>query len=308
LVYTGAMNFTTQQIYTHYNNMVLVRDQPLAMAYTIEFEEMWGGDGALPDPMLARFGTHKLDNTPKLFKPAGELVELYFSPSDNTNAAILGTLEEAQQDVLFALLTFTRGDLAASVAEGHQQGIDVRGIINNVNDNGSQYNFLLSQGVPVKHHSPSRIFHHKYAVVDQHKVITGSHNWSNAANNINDENTLIFHSPDIANIFRQEFEARWAELPDLTQVSTTWPTSLHIHALVQHDGMIQVLVESDIDRNTVWQLHDMQGRAFATLTQGLQSGQQWLQIPVYFASPGMFVLTARGEDGIFAVSRLSIVR
>jgi len=59
--------------------------------------------------------------------------------------------------------------------------------------------------------------HHKYAIIDAEpnatnpKVITGSHNWTNRAENHNDENTLIIHDADIANIFRQEFEARWCE-------------------------------------------------------------------------------------------------
>jgi phosphatidylserine/phosphatidylglycerophosphate/cardiolipin synthase-like enzyme len=43
-------------------------------------------------------------------------------------------------------------------------------------------------------------------------VITGSHNWTTSATTINDENTLIIHDVDIANIYRQEFEARWSEV------------------------------------------------------------------------------------------------
>jgi len=49
-------------------------------------------------------------------------------------------------------------------------------------------------------------------------VITGSHNWTWSADNINDENTLIIHDQRVTNIFRQEFEARWGELN---------PTSIH---------------------------------------------------------------------------------
>jgi len=41
-------------------------------------------------------------------------------------------------------------------------------------------------------------------------VLTGSHNWSASANDKNDENTLIIHDATIANLFYQEFMARWA--------------------------------------------------------------------------------------------------
>lgn len=303
-VFTGSMNFTTQQIYTAYNNMVLVRDWPLAKAYTIEFDEMWGSVGEMPNESAALFGNNKQDNTPKLFKPDGEWIELYFSPSDNTNGAILGTLEEANEDILFALLTFTKTDLAAMIAHRFHDGVDVRGIIDNINDNGSEYNFLREQGVPVKDHVPSSIFHHKYAVVDQQKVITGSHNWSNAANTVNDENTLIFHSATIANIFRQEFEKRWAELPDLTSVLTEAPPMLEIINLIRQDGYLMVQVASNVDRQTLWQLYDFSGREAGSVQQYLVAGANWLQLPWQLPMGGMYALTVMGEDGSFAVRKV----
>ncbi len=53
--------------------------------------------------------------------------------------------------------------------------------------------------------------HHKYAVIDGQVVITGSHNWSAAANHDNDENTLFIYDARIANQYEQEFRARVAE-------------------------------------------------------------------------------------------------
>ena len=43
-------------------------------------------------------------------------------------------------------------------------------------------------------------------------VITGSHNWSTAAETNNDENTIIIHDANIANQFYQEFYMRMSEL------------------------------------------------------------------------------------------------
>ena len=61
------------------------------------------------------------------------------------------------------------------------------------------------------------LLHHKYAVVDAEPlgytpyVVTGSHNWSSSAENINDENTLIIQDAQIANFYLQEFAARYYE-------------------------------------------------------------------------------------------------
>lgn len=42
-------------------------------------------------------------------------------------------------------------------------------------------------------------------------VITGSHNWSSSAENVSDENTLIIHNARVANLYLQEFMARYKE-------------------------------------------------------------------------------------------------
>ena len=38
-------------------------------------------------------------------------------------------------------------------------------------------------------------------------MITGSHNWSSSAENVNDENTVIVHDARVANLYHQEFRA-----------------------------------------------------------------------------------------------------
>lgn len=48
--------------------------------------------------------------------------------------------------------------------------------------------------------------HHKFALIDDSTVIIGSHNWSKAANNKNDENLLIIENVTVAQHFKQEFE------------------------------------------------------------------------------------------------------
>ena len=61
------------------------------------------------------------------------------------------------------------------------------------------------------------LLHHKFIVIDAGKpdsdpiVITGSHNWTSAADDNNDENTLIIHSSEIASKYLSEFQARYTE-------------------------------------------------------------------------------------------------
>ena len=48
--------------------------------------------------------------------------------------------------------------------------------------------------------------HHKFAIVDDHIVITGSQNWSPSANTKNDETVIIIHNATVASHFQQEFD------------------------------------------------------------------------------------------------------
>ena len=215
-VIMGATNFTSNQMAVDPNHMLVINDQSLAKAYTLEFEEMWGSNNAFPDLLQARFGSSKEDNTPHFFNINGIDVELYFSPSDRVTSKIQNEIENADQSIDMALLTITKNELGSALGQKWDEGKSIRLIIENFDDNGSEYDFLLNKNIPIKTHPNSRIFHHKYAIFDEGgsepRVLTGSHNWTNKAEFQNDENTLIIRDQELANQFRQEYEARWSEL------------------------------------------------------------------------------------------------
>ncbi len=226
-VLSGSTNWTQQNIVSDYNNMVIIQDQALAKAYTIEFEEMWGSEGPQPGIFNVRFGPEKTDNTPHNFIINGMPVEQYFSPSDNTTLNISKNISQADSDLQFALLTFTNNELGTAVANAFNRNVDVRGIIDNINDQGGEFAFLEGIGVDVTDDNTTTSTHHKYCIIDAKDsssnptVVTGSHNWSGGAETRNDENTLIFHDDNVANIFLQEFEARWCEVQGGSNCTTS---------------------------------------------------------------------------------------
>jgi len=64
-------------------------------------------------------------------------------------------------------------------------------------------NPLNTVGVPIL--PKGDLLHHKFAVIDQNIVITGSHNWSVAANHSNDETLMVIENPIIAAHYQREF-------------------------------------------------------------------------------------------------------
>ncbi len=225
-VITGSANLSLQNFYSDINNIIRIQDQLLARIYTLEIDELWGGKSETPNIDLSKSGAQKTDDTPHELMIGDKLVEVYFSPSDRTTAQIEEALLSADNDISLGLLTLTHNDLGDVLLDKFSVGVNVRAIINNTNDQGTEFDRLTAADVPAETHTFDRIFHHKYGIIDAYApdsdplVVTGSHNWTNAAENSNDENTLIIHSADIATIFQSEFEARWCELRPADCLST----------------------------------------------------------------------------------------
>lgn len=216
-IWTGSWNLTDPGTNDDMQDAIEIQDKALANAYTAEFNEMWGSDTETPNAAASRFGARKLNNTPHLFIINGIPVESYFSPSDHATNQIVKTINKAQYSIDFALLTLTRSDIANALVTKKKGGLKVRGVIDNKTDQGTQFDTLLTKGVDVRLDVNIAYLHHKYGIVDAETTsplqytMTGSHNWTASAENSNNENMLIIQSKRIANLYLQEFVARYKE-------------------------------------------------------------------------------------------------
>jgi phosphatidylserine/phosphatidylglycerophosphate/cardiolipin synthase-like enzyme len=219
-VFTGSTNWTDNNMSTDFNNIIIFQDQSIARGYRLEFEEMWGGSGAQPGNPNGVFGADKTNNTPLQYVlgPNDIRVESYFSPTDNANGAIIKTMQTTDANLDYAILAFTRADIAdAIIAEDDLFLVLVRGMMEQTSDPASEFAYLQAAGQDIRSHEDIQYdLHHKYCIVDHSNlnsdptVLTGSHNWSSAAQTTNDENTVVVHDARVANLFLQEFMATWS--------------------------------------------------------------------------------------------------
>ncbi len=219
LVWTGSTNLTKNQINTDANNVIIIQDQSLAITYQMEFEEMFGSDGLSPDPEKSKFGPDKKDQTPHFFNIGGHKLECYFSPSDKANARILEAINNANSRLNISTMLITRTDIGSLIAERSNKGTISKIVVNSRNQSGMEEVVkILTDALngDFKESEETGILHHKYMITDHPGtesdpvVLTGSHNWSSAAELRNDENTIIIHDDTIANIYYQEFVERFA--------------------------------------------------------------------------------------------------
>ena len=186
------------------NNLIRIRSADLAQDYLVEFDEMFDDH---------QFGANSPANTPlPMVDVDGTQVEVYFSPDDGTIEQLIPLVQNAQDEVLFMAYSFTDDDLALAMKEAANSGIKIAGVMDKsqaMGNIGGEYEDLLENGIDVRLDGNPYSMHHKVIIIDNQIVITGSYNFSNSAKTRNDENTLVIHSPEIAALYKEEFNRVW---------------------------------------------------------------------------------------------------
>ena len=136
-------------------------------------------------------------------------IQVYFSPRGGATDAIVNALDNAKEYVLVQAYSFTSPPIAEAVRDAHRRGLSVRVILDK-SQRSERYTvatFLSRAGVPVWIDDRHAIAHDKVIVIDENTVITGSFNFSRAAEERNAENLLIIESPSLAKRYIQNWQA-----------------------------------------------------------------------------------------------------
>jgi phosphatidylserine/phosphatidylglycerophosphate/cardiolipin synthase-like enzyme len=301
IVWTGATNWQEGQINHDPNNVVIFQDQSLAKAYTLEFNEMWGSNGPNPSLANSRFGPTKTDNTPHEFNIGGKRVECYFSPSDNVNNKLTNTINTADNSMYFASMVITRFDLAQAITDKVAAGVNAYGLTHSAvgsltwNDlvNGMQPGHMLANA-----DSANSIMHHKYLIVDQEnnssdpQVWTGSHNWSNNANNKNDENTVVIHDQNVANQFYQEFYARFIQNGGVVLNTITPQNSsneITIYPNPNNQNVLGVSLNKEVIEGSI-NMFNLQGQLISSQAIVAENGTKQFNLNIEHLGTGVYFI------------------
>jgi phosphatidylserine/phosphatidylglycerophosphate/cardiolipin synthase-like enzyme len=134
-------------------------------------------------------------------------VQVYFSPGGGCTEAIVKAVGDAKTSVLVQAYSFTSAPIAAAVRDAHRRGVAVQVILDKSQktEKYSSATFLKHAGVPVWIDAKHAIAHNKIIIIDGAKVITGSFNFSKAAEERNAENLLIISNADLARLYTENW-------------------------------------------------------------------------------------------------------
>jgi len=134
--------------------------------------------------------------------------EVYFSPDGGCTAAIVIELSHAMSNVLVQAYSFTSKEIAKALTDAHKRGVKVQVILDksNLTEKYSSADFIAHAGIPVLIDSEHAIAHNKIMVIDGTTVITGSFNFTKAAEEHNAENLLVIHETALARKYAENWQ------------------------------------------------------------------------------------------------------
>ena len=151
--------------------------------------------------------------------PARGTVQMAFTPWDNAEGMIVDCIRQARRQILVQAYSFTSRALANALIAAKRRGVDVQVLADREQTFGGEASRIpeLDQaGIPVMLEVRYQSAHNKVMVIDSGTadaaVVTGSYNWTYAAQNKNAENVLILrHSPNIANAYAANWRRHAAD-------------------------------------------------------------------------------------------------
>jgi phosphatidylserine/phosphatidylglycerophosphate/cardiolipin synthase-like enzyme len=146
-------------------------------------------------------------------------VQVAFPPWDDAETMIVAAIASAKHEILVQAFNFTSRKLANALIAAKRRGVDVRVTADReqtFSGDNSRIPDLAAAGIPVALEVRFQSAHNKAMVIDaahaDSAVITGSYNWTFAAQNRNAENVLVFRrNPELVHAYAANWHRHAAQ-------------------------------------------------------------------------------------------------
>ena len=137
--------------------------------------------------------------------------KVYFSPKGGCTEAVVEALGKANRSVIVQAYSFTSAPIAKAIVDAKRRGVRVEVILDKsqVTEKYSSADFLAHEGVPTYIDSAHAIAHNKVMVIDDKTVLTGSFNFTKAAEESNAENLLVIQDAKLASKYSENWRAHF---------------------------------------------------------------------------------------------------
>lgn len=171
--------------------------------------------------LIAMFAAYLLLGRDALPSPVGEETteggwyEVYFSRPDDPgssslhggpDSALAQAIDEARYSVDVAVMRLDLWSLRDALLDADRRGVNVRVVVDSDNILDNEIQDLINAGIPVIADRRESLMHHKFTVIDQLDVWSGSMNYTINGAYRNDNNLNHIRSSKLAQSYTREFE------------------------------------------------------------------------------------------------------
>jgi phosphatidylserine/phosphatidylglycerophosphate/cardiolipin synthase-like enzyme len=119
--------------------------------------------------------------------------DVYFSPNGGGTAAVVREINGAKKEVLVQAYSFTSKPIAQAIVDARKRGVTVMAVLDKSQrrEKYTEADFLAHSQIPTWIDASHAIAHNKIIIIDRTTLITGSFNFTKAAEEKNAENLLV---------------------------------------------------------------------------------------------------------------------
>ena len=142
-------------------------------------------------------------------QPDAPKLRAYFSPGGGATDAVVREIDAAREKILIQAYSFTSSDIARALLRAHRRGVQVELLVdkNEALGNHNEAQELERAGIPTYLDGEHAIAHNKVMLIDGRTIITGSFNFTKAAERANAENLLVIRNdPQLYAEYERNFE------------------------------------------------------------------------------------------------------
>lgn len=134
-------------------------------------------------------------------------IQVHFSPKGGCTEAVVKSLGMARSNVIVQAYSFTSAPIAKALVDASKRGVKVQVILDKSNRTGkySSADFVAHANIPTYIDARHAIAHNKIMVIDNSIILTGSFNFTKAAEDSNAENLLVISDAALA----AKYTANW---------------------------------------------------------------------------------------------------
>ncbi|MGB0883729.1 MAG: phospholipase D-like domain-containing protein [Flavobacteriales bacterium] len=135
-----------------------------------------------------------------------------FSPGEACRELIINQIKQAKEQIYICVFTLSDNQISDALLDVYEsKSIDIKIITDDDKsyDRGSDIHYLIKKGVNIRFDDARHHMHHKFAIFDSKRVLTGSYNWTRSAAAYNQENIILNNSKGVTKAYKTEFKRLW---------------------------------------------------------------------------------------------------